>query len=250
MIKFLLLPRATPGLNWRHAAAFGLIVASLVLGALKQDIVAGIPITWSLLAGLGGGIWLAFQQTILPDILGGGGSSSASKGQSSNAPASKPPAVNRAALPALGALAIVALLGTIAFAPMSNRPVQVVQTEGCAWWNSSGGGAVIQQAEATGACELAQILANGGVTVQGLLACTGGVVQNLFQDLQSLVEYFLSGLADGAAPAASGMVCAAPNAKPPYAGAPSCIPASALAVLQGRHAEVKARLAMGDGGGR
>lgn len=133
-------------------------------------------------------------------------------------------------------------------ATSSRASVVAVQSEGCAWWNSSGGATVVQQGAATLSCELAQAEAAGTVDTQTLLACVGNSLSDLVADLVSLVTYYTSLSASAASLPPSTMVCAAPNAAPPYAAIPKCVSAGVLLALENERDKDVAALA--DGGGR
>lgn len=64
-------------INLVHLAAFALAVVGIFAKEIHDAVLAGTPISWAWLAasGIGGAVWLAFQETIWPDITGGGGTS-------------------------------------------------------------------------------------------------------------------------------------------------------------------------------
>lgn len=63
---------------WRHWAAFALVVVGVFAKDIHDALLSSTPITWGWLAasGLGGAVWMAFEDSILPDIIGGSGSAS------------------------------------------------------------------------------------------------------------------------------------------------------------------------------
>lgn len=75
---------------WRHWAAFALVVVGVFAKDIHDALLSSTSITWGWLAasGLGGAVWMAFEDSILPDIIGGSGT--ANGGGSGKAPANGP----------------------------------------------------------------------------------------------------------------------------------------------------------------
>lgn len=128
-----------------------------------------------------------------------------------------------------------ALLGTV-------TGLAVAGAAACGWWNNGGSATVGQQGKQTIACELG-ILADGGtLSLASLLPCVGGVVADLITDLESIFAYYTQPSAGPASAGSPAMMCAAPGAPPPYAGAPQCVSADLLSKLQTIHLQAKASL--------